>query len=118
MKRIFGCLLLALLTACASNMPAPVSKVGNDRYSVDRQGNAVTGSVSQMKADAFLAARKHCASMGKFLQATGEKTEPASLGRGPQVKLEFTCIDPHHRQPAASRQTEQAPDGVIELGTH
>jgi len=118
MKRFAICLALMTLAGCASTVATSTGKVsstGKDRYSVSTQGAPVIGSASRLKAEAFHDARQHCASMGKFLQATGVKTQPGGLGHGPAVTLDFKCLDAHSGERERPRLEKTPDDDVIEL---
>ena len=118
MKKFLICLALSMLAGCASTLATSegkVSSTGKDRYSVSRQAAPVIGSASRLKAEAFHDARQHCASMGKFLQATGAKTQPGGFGHGPEVTLDFKCLDAHSGERERPRLEKAPGDDVIEL---
>jgi hypothetical protein len=114
MKLILLLLIVAGLTACASN--TGIVPMGRDTYMIAKQQGTGFPGLGSMKGEIITEGVQFCEKQGKEFQITGTKETqpPYVLGNYPRSEIEFMCLSPGDKELQRPR-LQPVPNTIIQV---
>jgi len=114
MLRVILCAAAIALTGCATS--SGVTPLGEDTFSISRNGAGFWSSTAQVKAEALKDAESYCVSKGRKLQVvrTDQHEMSGRPGDFPGAEVQFMCLnsnDPELNRPKLRKEA----NAVIEI---